>query len=471
MEKMLDEEIIKREDLWTIRAGGLITTPPVYNVSFSAGVLAEKAFERTTTLQSTHTEDKDSQRFRLKLKTERSTNIGATMELQLDFFKLIKFSLLRYDLNYEYASSNDFTLAFSPRQWNQVNQSRSQVSELRKLIKGKGEVRELIPYVTRLDETSSSSTEQRGSVLIWGRLQKSKTEQVRVIKDETVKIFFKSYHQSVKVVQNLLSRIFSAIVYRVLQLPVGTSSSAMYNRKLTMEFEATHPQSTDPKISRIDKSEQFSFILTQSFDAAKTHRWIDRRIKNDAIWFVDVYTTLPKDYKSIIRSEQLRGPIRIESNLRVEKSGFDHLLQLPEDYIFGDIASVCNSRKKKEWMDSSKRKKLLKKSLSGKEACVKNIGKKYLAFRNDYIDEAYKPSIAKFKDFILGYYKKAQGLHHLVTLFGAENSFINGRLEASTSSGAPFVLPFSAGQFRGLGVIDNFKRADGSRAPASILRE
>lgn len=36
-----------------------------------------------------------------------------------------------------------------------------------------------------------------------------------------------------------------------------------------MEYEATHPQAANPKVSRVETSEQFSFVLTQSYDAPK----------------------------------------------------------------------------------------------------------------------------------------------------------------------------------------------------------
>jgi hypothetical protein len=467
IERMGNEEIIKREDNWSARAGGLIATPPISNISFSTGVLAEYSFQQTTTVQSSSSESNEDHRFRLGVVSKTTKEVGATMGLQLDFFKLIKLSLLQYDLNYEYASGKEFTLGFTSTDWEEVKQE----PELTRILRGSGNVRNLEPYVIRLDESSSSSTQSRASVLLWGKLQKSKTEQIRVIKDQMVRVFYKNYAQSIRVVQNFWSRIFSAVIYKILKLPINTNNAAMYMRQLTMEYEATHPQATNPSISRIESAEQFSFVLTQSYDAAKTTRWIDKKFKNDVIWFIDVYTTLPKDYKSIVRSEQLQGPMRVESNLRVEKVGFDHLLSLSEDSVFGSIADVCRSRKKDDWISESKRRKLMRRWLLGREGCVKMIGQKYLSLKEDYLAHQFKPSLARFKDFITKYYKQSGGISDLTALFGSENVFVHGRLQARTSQGAHFDTSFSSGQFRGLGVIDNFKRASGSRAPASIVSE
>jgi hypothetical protein len=164
--------------------------------------------------------------------------------------------------------------------------------------------------------------------------------------------------------------------------------------------------------------------------------------------------------------------LMIESNLRVEKSGFHYIVNSSENDVFGQIATVCDSSKVKDWMNETSRRELLEdEELAGNDFCVKRIGQKYQGFKLDYQMNALKPSLVKFKDFITQYYKEAGNLSELISLFGKENTFINGRLSAETKVGIQFNTTFSSGQFRGLGVIDNFKRSTGSTLPASILSE
>lgn len=468
IERMGNEEIIKREDTWTASAGGLITTPPLYNVSFSAGALAQHDYQNAVTVQSHHLEER---RYKIGVFGKKSQSLGVSLELQLDFFKLLKLSLLRYDMNYEYAAGKEFSLALRPPQWESVKQDEEQATELKSILAGTGTVKKLEPYVVRLDESSSSAVEQRGSLLVWGKMQKQKTEQVRAIKDQVVRVFYKTYAQSVKVVQNIFSRLFSAIVYKILKFPVGVNNAAVYSKQVVMEYEATHPQATDPKIIRLDGSEQFSFLLTQYYNAARTDRWIDRKFKNDLIWFVDNFTTLPKTYKTDIRNEILMGPMLVESTLRVEKTGFTYILNRPESDVFHLLAVVCDSERVQDWENEKTRREFIEEGASGKDICVRDLGLKFLDFKRDYFANQLKPSIARFKDFITKYYKITNSLSDLSNLFGAENTFINGRLQAKTSRGIGFSTTFSSGQFRGLGVIDDFKRSEGSRVPASIVSE
>jgi hypothetical protein len=468
---MNHEEIIKREDNWTASAGGMIASPPYYGFSVAGGILAQFSYQNMVSVQNTNVQDATAEKIRLTAKAKKTTSVGVNISLQTEFLKILKVTIMNWDLSYEYASAKEFTLGMSAPEWQHVIQDNTKGPEIRSIIHGYGQVASLEPYVVELDESESSAIAQRGSLLIWGRLAKSKTEQVRVIKDDAVRVFYKSYAQNMRVVQNIFSRIFSAVIYKIFKLPMGTKNAAIYNRQVNVEYDATHPQSGDPNISRVESTEQFSFVMNQSYEAARTDRWIDKKFKNDLIWFVDSFTTLPKDYKAIIRSEQLKGPMLIESNLRVEKAGLDYLLASPINKIFTSIAQVCGSDKIADWTNEAVRYRLLKTTQMGAELCVKSIGNYFLEFKTDYQANSLKPSIAKFKSFITKYYKQSQALSDLTALFGEENTFIHGQIKATTSQNTQFTTSFSCGQFRGLGVIDNYKRSVGSRQPASIVNE
>lgn len=467
-EKMGTEEIIKKEDIWTARAGGIISSPPFYNVGFSGGVLAEHDLTKTITVQNNNN---SNNKFKLGVFSKRSTTVGGSIELHLEFIKLLKLSILRYDLNYEYSSQVEISLGFNHEQWVNVKKEQDQAGELSDLLKGSTNLKHLLSYVVRLDQSSSSSLEQKGSLLIWGKLQKQKTEQVKIITNNEVKQFYKNYAQSVKVVQNIFSRIFSTIVYKLFKFPLGVNNSSTYSRQLSLEHEVSHPQASIPHIERVAGPDQFSIVFSQYYNAARTDRWVDRKFKNDLIWFVDRFTTLPKSYKTDIRNEVLKGPMLIESQINVEKAGLHFFLKSHPNEIFSHLASICGSKRENEWSNESFRNELFKQKLMGKELCVKKMGSEYLHFLNDYYSHEFNPSLASLKKFLKMYYKKSTQLSDLELLFGEGNIFIMGKLEAKTSAGHSFKTHFSSGQFRGLGVIDNFKRKTESRLPASILSE
>jgi hypothetical protein len=466
--RVANDEILKREDTWTTSAGGLISTPPFHGIAFSAGILTQTDYQNTTTIQNNPSEEKP---YKIGVLGRKSSTSGASFELQLDFFKLIKFSLLRYDLDYEYTSGNEFTLGFNSNQLSEIKNKPEEFNELNFILKGMGSIEKLEEYIIRMDESSSSSSEQTGNFLLWGKLQKQKTEQIKVIKDDVVKIFFKNYAQNVKIVQNIVGRMFSALVYKLLKLPVGVSHAAVYSKQITMEYEVSHPQSKDPQIIRVDSTEQFSLLISQYYSSPRTDRWIDRRFKNDVVWFVDHFTTLPESYQTDIKNEILKGPFLVESQMRVEKDGLHHLLEIPESIIFSQLSKMCKSSREEDWVNEAQRREMMEENQRGKDKCVQDLGQKYLEFKEDYLRHFLKPSLVKFKNFITQIYKKSGDLRDLAEIFGAENIFVYGKLQAKTSVGSSYSTTFSSGQFRGTGVIDHFRRGQGSRVPANISGE
>lgn len=466
LEKLSNKEIIKREDKFTASTGGLISTPPIYHLSFSAGILAEMDMELMTSVQAFHDQDPRAHRFTLGARRKAGKKVGVALDLQLEFFKLLKLTLIRTEMNYEYTQGREFTLGFNGQQWNDVFSHEAQNKELQSILQGFTEIKDLVPYVIRLDETESSSIEAYGNILLWGRMDKSKHETNRIIKDNEVHYFHKTYMQSTRFVESLLSKIFTEFLYQILKLPVGSKDKAIYDRRLTMEYKATHPQSENSNIQRVLGAEDFSFKLSRSFETATS------KYKNDAAWFVKEFTSLPTVYQSDIKNNRIRPPMRVDSHLRVEQAGFRHFMGRTPKEIFGDLVRICKSSNLKKWQDEKERAKMLKKKHSkSSDNCVKTIGNKYLEFLDDYGVNDRMPSLAKFRSFMMEYVKACETITDMTGLFGQENVFLNGEINGVLTNGANFRDVFYHGQYRGDGVIDNFKRAYGARTPASITSE
>jgi hypothetical protein len=466
IENLAHNEIIKREDKFTAKAGGLITTPPIYNISFSAGILAEADMELMTSVQGIHTADPNGRRFTIGSRGKSTKKTGAVLQLQLDFFKLLKLTLIRAEMSYEYTKSKEFTLGFTPSQWQGALAKSDTADELKSLWRGFTEIRDLEPYVIRLEEGQSESIETYGNILLWGRMDKSKHETNRIIKDGEVHLFHKTYMQDTKFVENLLSRIFSEFIYKLLKLPMGTKNVAIYDKRLTMEYKANHPQAENSNIQRVRSAEDLSFKITRSLEVAS------KSYINDAVWFVSEFTSLPSSYKSDLKKGRLKTPVRLESHLRVDKEGFKYFQSRSTKDIFGSLVKVCKSKNLSKWQDEVERIRMLKANHSNKEdSCVQVMGSLFMVYLNDYNAYYEMPSLAHFRNFLMEYINSCEKITDLNELFGEKNVFLNGEITAKFPNGAHFRDVFSRGQFRGYGVIDNFKRAGGTGTPASITSE
>ncbi len=472
IESLNKDEIIKKEDFWTAQAGGMISTPPLYGFSGGAAFLAELAYNQSTILQASgKSRDTNAERLRFILESELSSKAQSSLSLQLDFFKLIKLTLLNFDLNYEYSKEVNQTLSFNQTIWSSINENEKTKKELNSLVRGYSKIDLLSPYVQSLDNSTSQSMEMKGSLLIFGRLEKSQTEQIKVINNGEIRTFYKHYSQSVKVIQNFLSRIFSAVIYKIFKFTSGVTNAVLFKKKFNLEYEATTPQSIDPELNRVASLRDFSFNIELHFEAGKTDKWYTKYIKKSANNFISEYTTLPSEIQNLLNKNDIKGPLSIDSILRIDSVGFQYFIGQGDDNIWKNIAEVCQSNRVNDWSDLEKRKVLAAKIQIGNESCVKKMGHFYQTFIDDFHSNSMQPSLKKFRSFILYYFKESKNLSDVFDLFSKELTFLSGRIEAKTSQGNSFVQVFSSGQFRGLGVIDNFKRSKGSRAPATILGE
>lgn len=461
-------ELMKKEDQFSFNAGGFVNSPPFYGFSARGGVLINVAFENELTVQSLGPADQrvDDEFLRVSVDKKWDVSSAAHLSLQVDFFNLLKLTIMSYDLEYSYGKSNKTHLSFYDKDKEIIAQSKPHKKEFKKLVSGVSDkVDNWKENIVQKDERMSQNRNSKYSFLVLGKIRKKETEQVKVIKNGVEKVFFKHYSQSIKYVQNILSRLFNSVMYRLFEWDTGVRNAAETIKKLTIEYEQTEGIGK----TKVDSEKKFSVLFTQEFSASKTHRWIDRLYHKEALRHLSNWTTLDSKVIKMVNDKDLRGPMSLESKIQIEQFGLEYMNQLGEDKVFEVIVDICRTKRKSKWLNPSKRKKMLRLPQFGRSACVKSLGKRYLS----YLGEFYKTGwndITKFRKFVGKFFSKSKNIEHLNRLFGRDNVFVYGQFSAKTKEGIPFSNHFKSGQFRGLGVIDSFMRKDGTTVPVKLIQ-
>ena len=78
--------------------------------------------------------------------------------------------------------------------------------------------------------------------------------------------------------------------------------------------------------------------------------------------------------------------------------------------------------------------------------------------------------LKKLRKFLGKYFSEVSHISQVEGLFGQKNIFVHGSLFARTKSKIPFSTYFKSGNFRGLGVIDNFMRQSGTTIPVKLMQ-
>ncbi|MBL7666238.1 MAG: hypothetical protein JNM93_13965 [Bacteriovoracaceae bacterium] len=459
--KILDlngDEVLKREDYLSFQAGAAITTPPVYGFSFTGGAHVEFNKTQKTSIQRLTAEDQKAKDefLRVSVETFKSAAAGVSASLQLDFFKLLKLTLFTYDLEYELEEGTRHDLRFFNNEKPELRSNSALGEEFQKLIKGRKILIDIFHgHIVQHEERTNETLNSQYGAFIFGKMKKKKTEMVRVINEKETRTFFKFYSESTKIVQSILSKIFSIVIHEILDLDTAVKNTALLSRQLEMEYES--PNEINDGV--VTEEEKFSVVMTTQFKVDKTHKGGNHRYyRKKAIAAVAGLTTLGREYERMIDKDQLRGPIEIHSTIRVTPESLKIFHSKDDGHVYYVIAKNCGHDSPEEYKNESTRKRLIRGWRVGKQSCVKRTGQLY----HEYIDQVRGRNIMNLralKDFLEKFFKKNSSSALIVELFGSEGVFYHGSLKAISENGMPYQTFFNQGEFKGLGVIDNFRRS------------
>lgn len=455
-------EVLKRQDEWTIAAGGFISAIPANGVDLSAGIFFEKNKSTSTAIQ--HFPDQDNF-LNITHSIKSKTSSEVQLDLQLDFYQLLNIRLFQYKLEFEKEEETEVALKFDQEDKNLLNQHNATTKELERIIENKPtKIQYLEPYVTSLDLSTAQSFASERTIFLKADLKKSKTEQIKVIKDGISQIFYKTYYESISFIENFWSRLFNGIIFRLFEIDTLVSNASYLSKKVNMEYKASLEQSHNPKKRTVQESEDFIFDLNFSFTAQKTHRYIDKYYKDQAISFVDQFTSLKPDFKTMLRQEELRGPLNIQTQLKLDFTNINFLNKLKLEKVASLTNESCVEQTKIIMKRVPNRKIPKRVRVSAQKDCSEELMKYYSSYRKVY-DDLARHELSLLNKFILKLTKVSPRLSDLKNYFG-EDVFLKGSFKSATKYNTEFMTYFTDGSLKDQGPITNFKMS-----PANLDRQ
>lgn len=454
-------EIVSKNDEFTINAGAMGTSPSYYGFSLGAGALFKFNQMGEIKVQSLGKEDspRPDEFLRLSSLKSKTTTVGLTAELQYEFLKLVKIKLFSYDFEYgEEKSQNIHISLFKNELADLQNTQNAKGKEFIQLLHLRyPEIKALKNNIVSLEQREKENQQSKIGALLFGRVKKKETEVVKIIKDNKTKTFFKSHFENIKVAQNFFSRVFNIATLALIDFNGGIKNDAIKSREVDIEYEQTEDMVKNDEVY-VSSEEKISFQLLKSYMVKDTTGWTKKLYKKHAIEMMKDYSGLSGDLITMVRKDELHGPITIETSARVEKDGIRYFNQLSEDQIFYGFAIICESKRVESWKHEDFRKKELEDLQFGNENCVKNFGKQYLNYKEDYISNNREINFKKFRNILIDIHKKTDRKLDLAYFFGEGNIFFDGLFRAMTNHNRSFQTFFKEGTFKGLGVIDHYLR-------------
>lgn len=444
--KLKGSEIVKREDQLQMSAKGALSIPLATGLTLGAAASASLAYKNEFAYQ--HIEGPES--MRLSLESELKATAGSELAIKLDFFGVLQATLLSHELEYELTKSNKTYLAFNDDQLNEIKNKPEKLLNLKKYIKGQTSVNELKEFLISTEQREKENLKSKFGFLLFGNIRKKAKEQIKIIKNDVEKIFYKTHSESVTYIQSLMSRLFSNLLYRVFKFEKVVANKAELSKKLSLEYERTKELG-----HRVVSEESLSIGLTQSFRANSLSKKSYREKTNKHLRLL---TNIDSSFEKKINDKKILGPVYISANIEFTTKALETFNQLELKAALTSIFNICKVDKEL-WpilLEESSRRRAFRERLDKTLRCAKTSIKRYIEYMDDLAK--YKSiSIEKFERFLGYIFKQSDSYQQLVPFFGEENVFIHGQFQGMTNKKMPFQMFFKDGLFQEFGVIDRYK--------------
>jgi hypothetical protein len=499
-------EIIYKEDSLSAKAGGVVSAPLYSGLSGSVGVMAK--FENLSKIEIVSTPDSlgnqgSGDHILLSFEKSKIKSIGTSLLIQADFLKILKYTLLSYDFNYDFEKSSKIYLNFNQVSLKEMQSDDPLYLEIDKILSSE-EANQMIlsPYLISEENKASIAVGHKYNFLLFGGMKNSKTLHVEVITKGRVKNFFRHYFEKIKYTESLFSRIFSNLVYAITNTDSSISKLASDSKKVTIEYESEKNLLELHEDLDIKNNEQkLSLNFSAEFNTKKSSGFGGKKYRERSAFLLKRYSGVDPRVVEMVENESLVSPFTISGQYQVNLDGIQYLntksidqvfdslddlcheypktsffnfrnlfdncrRSLQNDYIVyfkdlshekitADVIDLCESKSNKFIFSSSKKRAYLKNCLS--DLTIKNK------------DERSQIPLWPLKNFTNNIVNNANSKIDYYNLFGAQNVFFHGAFDALTDTGESFTANFHEGEFKGLGAIDHYMRMENLRAPSSVV--
>ncbi|GAB4419493.1 MAG: hypothetical protein OHK0056_29660 [Bacteriovoracaceae bacterium] len=458
-------EILSRTDQMSFKGGALISSPSYGGgVTVNGGVLANYNKLSKVQIQAVGPLDipVNNEFLRISVEKEEGVQLTGQAQLQADFFKLLKITLLSYDIEYSYSESDKKYLSFTRQQVSDIQNNIGKFSELSDLLKLKKiKIQELQNYLTQEEIREKENFSSKYSALVWGGEAQRGSQTVVVTKDNLQKTFVIHHARSVRFVERITTKL-AGIIFAALFKSDNILSQYLesISREVILEFESNRSaiENNDQDAMReVAEPSKLSLRIIKEYknrsQFKKSSDWKKSDVRGRALGFLTRFSHIDSSTKNSLSSGSLKSPLVIQTVLRIEKEAIAHFNQKSREEVFDIIDQLCKASEQEP---------------PKQEYCYKMIEGKYKAYIIPFLTTG-KIHIVRLKDFLYSFNNQFDDLNYFYQLFKKDLVFTSGSLEATRSNGQIFLTYFHQGEFRGLGVIDNYIRESGMMVPAPIF--
>ncbi|GAB4412165.1 MAG: hypothetical protein OHK0056_16970 [Bacteriovoracaceae bacterium] len=499
-------EYLTKEDQLSASIGGMIAAPIYGNVSGAIGALAKYETVSKVEIQSLGPLDPKSpgERFRISMEKEKSLMVGVSARILADFMSIVRLTLLSYDFNYELEDSYKAYLSFKESDIPTLELNQKIHDEVRNLlVKQKADLNVLSPYLISEEKRKEERKTSKYALLLLSGVKEQQTSSIQITKDEKTRTFFRHNFSKVLAVEDLSSWLLNAFMKTHLDLGVFVKKIINETQNFRMEYRSEKNLLREKEDLLLEENDDvLSLNFTKDFYTYKTSGWLGKKPRQKMVKLLGDYSGFDPLIADAVEAESLVAPMKFSSTMSMTKGAIDYFNNLDVNRVYDLINEVCSQEKKTVWnyfrtlfggckniLQRSWDKYVIELKTDDFDhatymSCASKVKNKIFASaskKRKLLEACMQISKAKssdrvrrelplwrLSDFMTKMYEKSKHKQDMYNFFGMNNVFFFGSLNALSTDGQNFQSYFREGNFKGTGLINNYLKDSGIRAPASI---
>lgn len=416
--KIAQNEVIQKSDHMTAKIGFAVQTPSVYFISgYGRGTIYSS---KLSTL--TYQKGQDERALRVSKLVEKPKGSIVQIGLQADFYGLLTLTLLGGEYRLDITKSTTSNMTLTKAQMDSIKKDQTLAHAFKELNNGRDpkKIERLKNLITSTENGNRITEEMHLFLLKWGKHKGSFTEDIVLETGSNKHYFFRHGQENVRLNKSWWDGIFSAS-------KVNKYKSRII-KNMSFEYEALNPTTAFDEI-HLDKNALVSFRVSKQFHAKKDGSYYRGR----AIAMIEKFKNAEIEIINGLMNKTLRGPLTVDLHAQVGREGISHLMNMTTSELTTAFTSVCSSLDK----------------------CLKKLESKMAPLSHEYQTKS-TISMYQLKNFLQSVTYYSDSLQDLKSIFGSENTQINGFLESNTKDKKLFKTYLSEGNDQGSGVIKDF---------------
>ncbi len=416
--RLMPSSVVTKEDVLGFKAGGLLNAPLQYGLSLSAGFLIKTEKTKSLTITSSSEADiiKTNQFLTIDYETSKQLTAGAELSLKLDFFNLLKLTLLKFEYLLVKTESKNTRLAFSTDDVHHFISSSKENVAIKKLLKFKGlSKHSLTPFIQTEYQKKSRDRTLKMTFLNVGSASQTSSEQVIASRANHKGHFIKHQHSEFKYKKGWKDALYSMALQSLINFDLFQKYLRSSKKSVSFEYQK-------------GSSDHFTLELRQERMVAKTHRSKYKKYKYEMIHFINNFTLLPPEISEYIQQKKLIGPIKVKAYVDVSLKAINYFNHLSPRELNLKIENICD-------LNPYTNRRSYSRGHSTLNRCVRNFN--YLVYKYKK-KRSLEKKLWVFKALLNLVNKYSRSYQDQISFFGEDFVELRGVIEARTPSKTTF---------------------------------